>query len=333
MTAPPQDPVFVVGCPRSGTALLRDLLRAHPRLSFPQESHFIPSFHRAFGDPRDEAGAIARAQILLGLSWVRRWDLGLVPADFAACRSYAAIVERMYAAWLAREGKSRWGDKTPQYVREIPALAAIFPSARFVHIVRDGRDVALSLLRAPFGPENLGTAAVYWSALVRAGRRDGAALGAARYREIRYEDLLADPGTVLGSLLEFLGEAPLEGTPRIDRLERDERPAIFGARSAARGAAAGVVSSSDVVVANAGKWRHDLDPRGRVLFESIAGDLLAELGYETGAVRRNVGPAERALHAAHDRVRSTLRRLNSRRIPDWTRNEWLLLRARRLGRG
>ena len=101
-----RDPIFVVGCPRSGTTLLRDLLGAHPALTFPPESHFIPGFFRAYGDPRSEEEARRLAAAVLRTSWVRSWQIDLVPADFAACRSYGEIVSLVFEAWARKTG--RW---------------------------------------------------------------------------------------------------------------------------------------------------------------------------------------------------------------------------------
>ena len=106
-------PIFIVGSPRSGTALLRDLLRAHPRITFPGESHFIPLFYRAYGDPRTAADAQALGGRILKLRWVKRWGLDLDPDSFRDCRTFRSVIATLYEAWTAKEGKERWGDKTP----------------------------------------------------------------------------------------------------------------------------------------------------------------------------------------------------------------------------
>src|SRR5262249_20192115 len=153
-----ESPIFIVGCPRSGTALLRDLLRSHPRLSFPGESHFIPALYRGYGDPNNEREACALASRILESAWVKAWGLALEPSAFAGERSYAKIVSRIFEAWAEKERKPRWGDKTPRYVVEIPLLMKLFPDAKILHIIRDGRDVALSWISAGFGPRNVFTA-------------------------------------------------------------------------------------------------------------------------------------------------------------------------------
>ena len=204
--APSAPPIFIVGCPRSGTSLLRNLLRSHPRLSFPSESHFIPILYRAYGDPANERAARGLAAKILRLEWVRRWRLDLGPGDFGDCRSYRAIVSRLFEAWMRREGKERWGDKTPQYVSHIPTLSELFPGCQILHIHRDGRDVALSLSARRIGPQNVYAAAQFWKARVSEGRRAGAALPPGRYHEVGYGSLLADPEGTMRGVCGFLGE-------------------------------------------------------------------------------------------------------------------------------
>jgi hypothetical protein len=300
-------PIFIVGCPRSGTGLVRDLLRSHPRLSFPPESHFIPPFYRAWGDPGSdpEAGALGRS--ILGLRRVRAWQVELEPEAFAGCRSFAAVVDVIYSAFASREGKARWGDKTPHHVTEIPTLLRLFPRARVVHVYRDGRDVALSYLRAPFGPNNVYVAAVTWKRYVRAGRAAGRD-AAASYVEVRYEDLLRDPRGTISTLCEFLGEPFVEdvlrpdlGARRLWVLRRDPD-------------AHRTLAASDAIVrTNHGRWRETMDRRDRALFEWVAGDQLAELGYEVEGVARGVRLPERALLRIDDVGRAALRVLRSPR--------------------
>lgn len=293
----PRPPFFIVGCHRSGTTLLRNLLRSHPDLAIPGESHFIPLVYRGYGDPVDDRSARRLARRILGLYWVRRWRLGLLPSQFDDCRSVADIAARLYGEVARREGAARWGDKTPDYVREIPTLAAIFPDARFLHIVRDGRDVALSIGRTSFGPGSVPTAARHWRDHVEAGRRDGPPLGAARYAEIRYEDLVGRPETTMREVCAFLGEPFDERVLAPARYDWRDYPKTWGSRPATN------VSESRIVASNAGKWKREMDPGDVEVFEGVAGGLLAELGYETSGSGRQLGRVRRAGHRAADRIR------------------------------
>jgi hypothetical protein len=312
--APSSDsPIFIVGCPRSGTSLLRNLLRAHPRLTFPEESHFIPAFYRAYGDPENEREARALAARILAASRVKAWGLTLDPSAFAGDRSFARVAARIYEAWAEKQQKPRWGDKTPGYVLEIPLLLKLFPGAKILHIVRDGRDVALSWLRYGIGPRNLYTAARMWSDMVRAGRRAGAVLAPERCLEVRYETLLAEPAAVMREVCAFLGE------PFTDAVLRPNTSAGEGAADPGKlnyffiGKPRGPrPRQTEIVAAYAGKWKQTMTPAARMLFESAAGDLLRELGYETEGRVRSVTSAERRMWALHHRLSWILSRLNRR---------------------
>jgi hypothetical protein len=298
-------PIFVVGCPRSGTGLVRDLLRSHPRLSLPPESHFIPAYRRAYGDPASDREARALGRRILELRRLRAWGVDLEPAAFDGCRSFADVVARVYDAFARREGKPRWGDKTPHYVAEIPLLLELFPSARVVHVIRDGRDVALSWIRAPFGPGTVYAAAGAWTRYVSAGRRHH---GDARYGEVRYEDLLRDPRATMAVLCEFVGEEPTEevlrpdlGARRLWGLSRDPGPWQT------------LAAHEEIVRDNHGKWRAAMTVADRTVFESVADELTAELGYPVEGLGRPLRPAEHARLRAGGAWRMGLRVIGSPR--------------------
>ena len=272
-------PVFVVGCPRSGTTLLRDLLRSHPLLTLPGETHVIPDFYRAYGDPQtaDEAERLARR--ILGTFWVGRWHLPLEAANFRDCRSFRAVMERLYEAWARVEGKPLWGDKTPHYVVHMPLIARLFPEARFVHIYRDGRDVALSWLKAGFEPRNLYAAMKQWASMVAKGMRDGRKLGSERYLEVRYETLLSETEPTMKRVCEFLKLPWDEAVLRPNRMRRGV--AELGPN---------VSTKPRVARTNTCKWKAGMSRRELAVAESVAGEMLARLGYETNGLARPIPP-------------------------------------------
>ena len=237
-------------------------------------------FHGVYGGLSTGQEACALGRRLLDAPWVRQWRLSLAPHDFSGCRSYSAVVCRLFEAWSARENKPRWGDKTPQYVRHIPLLAELFPNARFLHIVRDGRDVALSWLRARFGPQNLYTAALLWRRWVRQGRAQGAGLPGHRYLEIRYENLLAETEAVLRQVTAFLGENFQPAMMKPSRIHSSEGPSVYPRPQ--------WISDQEIVADNTGKWLEAMPAADRVVFESVAGDLLAELGYPVEGHTREI---------------------------------------------
>jgi hypothetical protein len=325
-------PFFVVGCPRSGTTLLRNLLRSHPNLTLPSESHFVPSLFAVWGDPGDARAARRLAARILRLHWVRSWELGLAPAALADCRRYRELVERLYRAYARRQGKPRWGDKTPAYALELATLDRIFPDARFIHVVRDGREVALSLMRTAFGPQNPYTAARYWRRHVVAARHDGEPLGATRYLEVRYDDLVGQTEPTLRRVCDFLGEpfdaAVLTPTPMV----HSTRAKIFGPRVGRH------VSDTAVVAGNTGKWRREMPAADLDLFEVVAGDALETFGYERGGrPRRLPGVLARVAWSLASRGRWAFRQLGRPHKRLWVPTDltlrWASTRARRAPRG
>lgn len=312
-----QNPIFIVGCPRSGTSLLRDLLRAHPNLTFPAASFFIPRLYKAYGEPRNPAEVRKLVGIILRIDWVRRWELELTPSEFASCRSYADIVSCLFGLWARKEGKRRWGDKTPDNIVEIPTIMEIFPSAKIIHIYRDGRDVAVSWMKAGYRVHNLFTAASRWKQWVGAGRAAGATIPA-NYREVRYETLLAQPETTLREICDFLEEEYYPEMLVPNHLFRRDYPSWIGTREPTH------VSHGEVLRSNCGKWKTAMSHSEQVLFESVAGDLLRELGYETGAPVRTFSKAERRWWLIDNRARRLLWQLNTSNKRRWLPSLFIL---------
>ena len=297
--APPPAP-FVVGATRSGTTLLRLMLDAHPELAIPSETHFIPELIAA----REKHGA-SRERMLELLTSHRRWgDFGLDPDELAA--RWAAIepltgadaVRAFFHLYGEKQGKpDRWGDKTPGYVKLMRPIQTFLPEARFIHLIRDGRDVALSVLRQPWGPRTIEAAAEKWRSRVLRGRAQQPYL--AHYIEVKFEDLVLDTERELRRVCEF---AELEFHPAMlgyheraaERLREKARalPRVHGeAQSAERRLASHAKTFEPPNPAMIGTWRERMDPADRSAFEALAGDLLAELGYdvaasEDGAVHR-----------------------------------------------
>lgn len=272
-------PVFIVGCGRSGTTMLRLMMDSHPDMAIPTESHFIPAQWKARGKYLE--GGVLNAERLaadiLRSPHVQRWG---VPEELVLRRirslqapGFADVVESVFLANAEQQGKRRWGDKTPRYVRFIPLLARLFPRALFLHIIRDGRDVALSYLSLPWGPTNIWQAARKWRNDLAGGRRAGRQLGPERYLEVGYEDLVTTPREVLERVCAFAR------VPYSDRMLDYHRSAADRVRSRHL---AGTFRVAVVLPPTQGlrDWREQMDPQDVLAFESVAGDLLSELGYE-----------------------------------------------------
>jgi hypothetical protein len=152
----------------------------------------------------------------------------------------------------------RWGDKTPEYAYHLPLLLELFPEASFVHVVRDGRDVALSTFDMHFGAKNAYAAARDWMACIDAVDTFRRAFPQARVLEIRYEDLLSDPQAVFGGLSRFL-------------------QIVDGEALAAR---VGSAVAPQLRAGNTNKWRARLSTSEQRRFEAVAGSALTRYGYD-----------------------------------------------------
>ena len=281
-------PFFIVGAGRSGTTLLRLMLDAHPRLAIPPESHFVVGLQRRFGDvPGPEA-----VEALLAHPRFREWalDPGRVRRTLGARApaSWAELFDAAFSLYAAQHGKARWGDKTPDYARHLAKVRRIFPDARFVHLIRDGRDVAASLARVPWYRGSVARAAHDWVKSVRRARTAG--LRRDEYLEVRYEDLVADPETALRRVCAHLGEEWSEAM--LDYPDRagekvPERRSVWHERTRRP------VSDERV-----GAWRRELTPSDLWTFERVAGDLLDELGYGRAARFSLRGAAAAAIRRA-----------------------------------
>lgn len=264
-------PFFIVGSARSGTTLLRLILNAHPEVAVPPESRFVVELYRG----REVVDAETFLQELCDHKRYATWDLPiwLVRDELAAQGeiAYADAIRAAFRAYARAQAKPHWGDKTPRYVESIELLHRLFPEARFIHLIRDGRNVALSYANVPFGPKTVARAASLWAKRVCAGYTFGRALGGDHYLEVLYEDLVEDTEGVTRDICRFVDLAYDPGM--LDYVERAKgsvlpRASMYNPHVTEK-PRAGVRS-----------WQDSMPPRDVEVFESVAGDVLSLLGYE-----------------------------------------------------
>jgi Sulfotransferase family len=321
---------FILGRGRSGTTLLRMMFDSHPEMAIPQESHFIVNLSKE-RDRYETPDGFRNDLFLRDLTdhWAfPRWRL---PEDevrsavlSASIQDFPEAIRRVYELYAQDRGKRRYGDKTPSYVIHIPILASLFSEARFIHLIRDGRDVALSYLDMDFGPSSVAEAAIQWRRFVERGRSAGRRLGPERYREVRYEDLLEDPEGRLRDLCAFV-----ELQPDPAMLRYYERAGFVTESPRERHRHGNLLRP---LTKGLRDWRRDMSRHDVALFEALAGDLLEDLGYERGigrvsfltrieAAASRVGTqVTRASRHARKQMRHTRRRSIGRVIPEWTKD-------------
>ena len=251
-------PIFVIGAPRSGTTLVRLILDSHPRISCGEETHFLRDLEAVVG---------------------RNWDL---VATYGLPRAWwiehlRGLYETFQAEVLAHNGKVRWAEKDPTYTLHLPFIEELFPTAVYVHLLRDGHDVVASF-RDRWGYKSAARAArTEWARYVTAARELGRRLPDDRFLQLRYEELVADPETQGRRLFAFLGE-PWDPTV-LDFDPRDhsatDRYQWFSAQQRAAGGEEATIYTSRVGAGGA-----SLDPLLRTILQRRHGELLHELGYE-----------------------------------------------------
>ena len=271
-----QSPIFIVGVGRSGTTLIRQMINSHSKIAIPYESHFITKYINQlleYGNLADNANFERLLKDLCAEPILKNWDWAPSVQDMISSnpnRDLASILSHFWGLYALKHGKTMWGDKS-DYLDRMYQIRQLFPNAKFVHIVRDGRDVANSVMKMPWGPTNIKQAAEWWATHVRLGCAMGRMLDSEQYMEVRYEDLVADPELKLKEICEFL---EVEFEPGMLEFYRDAKQFVpqhllyqhYNADKAA--------NSSRVEA-----WRNELSALDCVIFQQIAKDVLIDLDY------------------------------------------------------
>jgi hypothetical protein len=277
-------PIFIVGCPRSGTTMLRVMLDRHPRIAMPPETRFLMRAYQQRHDFGDLDLAENRAKVASFIldrddTWFD--DLGL---DAEAVRqeiidgpptigSALGIVLRAYAQ---RFDKPRWGDKRPGYHRWIEVLLRMFPDAQFIHVVRDPRDCVASLKRMSWWKRGSVQAMIAWTQAidnVAAARRSWPD----RIVEVQYERIVATPERELRRLCAVLGE---EYAPEMT-VPRELAAPVVPERKHWHANAILAPTTAPI-----GRWRESLNPAELALCETALARRMARFGYEPSGGRR-----------------------------------------------
>ena len=297
--------VFIGGCARSGTTLLRQILNTHPQIVITRESHWIP---RVFASRKGitPEGFVTPKLIPHLLKHPKFAQLGLSEEELVellennALVSYADFTSRIFDLYGQRCGKTLVGDKTPGYVRLIDMLHTLWPRARFVQLIRDGREVCLSVAdwrKAPqkkpgvfstWKDDPVSTTAFWWELNVRLGRDAGKRLGPELYYEIRYESLVTNPGEECAALCAFLQ------VPYDEVMLRFHEGRIKHEWRKKAGFSLSVEEPLRPITPGLRDWRSQMPGENVERFEAAAGSLLDELGYARGVPRPRSGALEHA---------------------------------------
>ena len=300
----PNPYVFIMGCPRSGTTLLERLVNAHPQIAIIHESHWITRFFKKkIGISRngmvtpDMVAALCehhRFHLLdVSRELIEQWVNGPEPIH------YTQFVSRIFDEFGARRGKRYVGDKsTGGYLRNIDILHTLWPEARFVHLIRDGRSNCLSMINWPkshkatarykiWEEDRVATVALWWKWHIERGRETSANVPANQYIELRYEALVDDTEQQCHKLCDFLGLPYHDAMLRFNE-GRETGDASQSANRAWRSPTRGLRN-----------WQTDMPARDVEMFEAIAGNVLEELGYDRAFPTISPEIATQAKHFQH----------------------------------
>jgi hypothetical protein len=276
----PDTGIFLFGMERSGTTLLSLIVGQHPDIAVPLATtglwYNVASRLERYNSLRTEADLRHLVADVVAHDRIQRWDCTLTTDDVMPyCRlaDYASVVAAFHQAYATKKGKALWANIDIATLDRLHLANEWFPEARFVHVYRDARDVALSNQTMPYGAGNLAECADAWSRRLTMNLRLGRVLGPDRYMAIAYEDLVNRPREVLARLCPFLGvpfsEAMLAYEEAVEAKVPADRRWLWPNL-------AGPLDHSATQ-----RWRRSMSTNKRVVVERYAGRLLAELDYET----------------------------------------------------
>lgn len=273
------EPFFIIGGQRSGTTLLRLMLNNHSEVSVPEEGTFwMPLLRREAKNPGSVFGEQAMKNAQQYLLTNGQFSLWKIEDDSLANAfskldkpTLKSMIDAVYGLVAERNGKSRWGDKTPSFFRMVPVLATMFPKARFVHIIRDGRDVYLSQRNMGIHSRNVSSAALEWKIKVDQARKDMQKYAPGRYVDLKFEDLLTETEKSLRQVSDFIGIPWEQGMldywkTSKDHIGEHHSKAIF----------------EPVDPTQAGRWRTEMPKEEIIRFEKVTKSFLAFYGYPVG---------------------------------------------------
>ncbi len=268
-------PLFIGGCERSGTTMLGAMLGGHSRcLCLPESQFMDDQLAHADADGRIDARA-ALSRIVAHERFRLLWDLPSDPAPVQPAELGATLADLWtglalaYGRKLGQPAADVWIDHTPTNFRRVRGLLRLFPAARFIHLVRDGRAVAASLLPLDWGPNNALHAAEFWMARCALGLAAELDLGTDRVLRVRYEDILQEPESSLRRITSFIG---LDYEPEMASANAS-KPTRYHERQHH------LVGQAPVPSRAAG-WQQVLSRREVEMFEAETGDFLETLGYQ-----------------------------------------------------
>ena len=257
--------------------MLRLILDNHPSIAIPPPGYLfnlIFPYLYSYGDLTVDSNFRELVEDILETPTVKRWpidvDVDAVVSAAGEERSFAFIYEYLHKAYAALSGKPRWGQKSPKNGVWMEEIRTLFPGAQFIHLVRDGRDVAIDVADAGFWPDTVHGGAVRWRDCMRAVAALAPNFSSDSLLEVYYEDLCKNPETTFKRICDFLGE---DFVPSM--LEHQKSDSAKDWSKDSTHAAAGKPITTEYV----GMYKRRLPATDQAAIEALIGPELRQAGY------------------------------------------------------
>jgi len=272
-------PVFILGTPRSGTTLLRLILDSHPDIAITPESSFFfrvkSLWEGLYPDLNDVENIRSLIDDLHTMPQIKDWipksctfQSIMEGREREGFDSLAAFIDKFFGLYAESKSKHRWGDKTPKNLHSVEQILELFPSAKILMMVRDCRDVTISLNKADFSKVSYLSAARRWQMDADIAQKYLKQNNDQIYL-LRYEDLLLNPSQVIKSVLSFLN---LSDDPEIMKRYVEHEDDVVHTKSS--------LYMKPIEIDNLYKWKKEMSVSDVAECEAIARNGLVYFGYE-----------------------------------------------------
>ena len=275
--------IFIGGCPRSGTTFLGNVLGLHSQCVATPESNFAID---VFNDLQPIAEKnIREVRQAIEDHWrFKTWALAADWEQAAATDDYRALIFDLadqYGRKRLKKNGHIWIDHNPTNMRDSKRMEEIFPRSKYIHIIRDGRGVAKSIIPLNWGPSAVETAAYWWMAFVAAGVVAEMNFGANALR-VKYEDLLSNMEDEVRRICDF---CEIDFEPA---MLAQERGFVLPGYSDDIHELVGKAPNTDRI----SDWKDTFSQQDIAAFENMGGGLLDQLGYARVFPHGTPGPGK-----------------------------------------